>query len=362
MLASKGWGGAERLGCTLFRMAREAGHDVRLEVLGSQQAGAGLRSDLGDDDAAHVGESELWSWARETRRLVATYDPDVIHAHLAWPSLASAVVAVVGRRPHILTFHLLPSGQSWPKDLLVRVPSQQVVRWVRRLNSQRVLTAVSAADSHRLQATFPRDRVELVLNAPPLPPLVTEAPELRWPPGAVRLLSVARICRQKGLDRLAQALASPALRVLPWYWTIVGDGDARPALERQLAELGISERVGLAGALPAHSLFNSADLMLAPSRWEGMPLVPLEAVQSGVPIVASPIPPHVELFADIPLALLPHAEQEWPGALSRLIANESARTELRSRQAALVPKLGRERMWREYDVLYRELGRQLANA
>jgi glycosyltransferase involved in cell wall biosynthesis len=363
LLASNGWGGAERLGCTLLRMAREAGHEVRLEAFGTPALAAGIREELGDDPTVRVGESTLWTWARAARARVRAFEPDLIHAHLAWPSLGFAVATVAAKRPLVLTFHLLPGGASWPRDYLLRVRSAQVIRASGRFAPKRILTAVSAGDQRRLQQTFPRDRVELVLNAPPLPPLLQgSAAEIEWQAGAVRLLSVARICQQKGLDRLAQALASTELRALPWHWVIVGQGDARSALERQLAELGIAERVTFAGSLPAHALLRTADLVLSPSRWEGMPLVPLEAVLSGVPLLASRIAPHIELFGGIEAALLPADEGKWPVPLARLVGSAEARSELRSAQSALVPALGRERMWREYDAIYRELAQHTGAA
>jgi glycosyltransferase involved in cell wall biosynthesis len=359
LLASNGWGGAERLGCTLFRMAREAGHEVRVEAFGAPALAAGIRDELGDDPAVRVGESGLWRWALGARARVRAFEPDLIHAHLAWPSLGFAVATVAAKRPLVLTFHLLPGGASWPKDYLLRIRSAGVIRASGRFAPRRILTAVSAGDQRRLRDTFPRDRVELVLNAPPLPPLSLGSPaEIDWRVGAVRLLSVARICQQKGLDRLARALASTELGVLPWHWVIVGEGDARSALERQVTELGIGERVHFAGSLPAHALLRTADLVLSPSRWEGMPLVPLEAVLSGVPLVASRIAPHIELFGGIETALLPADEAEWPAALARLVGSADARSALRSAQSALVPALGRERMWREYDAIYRELGQR----
>jgi hypothetical protein len=93
-----------------------------------------------------------------------------------------------------------------------------------------------------------------------------------------------------------------------------------------------------------------------------MPLVPLEAVLSGVPLLASRIAPHIELFGGIEAALLPADEGKWPVPLARLVGSAEARSELRSAQSALVPALGRERMWREYDAIYRELAQHTGAA
>ncbi|NJO22308.1 MAG: glycosyltransferase family 4 protein [Sphingomonadales bacterium] len=58
-------------------------------------------------------------------------------------------------------------------------------------------------------------------------------------------------------------------------------------LETLIAELGLSERVHLVGALPAAALMPQADLFVTSSRYEGMPLVLLEALRAGLPVAAS---------------------------------------------------------------------------
>ncbi len=357
LLGSNGWGGAERVGCTVYRMAQRAGHDVRIEARPFADVRAGVRGELGVELPAGADEDTLFRWANAARERARAFAPDVIHVHLAWPSLASAVAWIAGSFPLVVTFQLLPSAdKSWPKDVLLRLRSPMVLRLLRLVRPKRVLCGVSVADRDRLRQLFPRDWVSAVLNPPALPPLAApKAPEIQWPPAAVRLLSVARICKQKGLDRMARALASPELRALRWHWVIVGDGDERATLEALLSELGLAERVTLAGARPAHDVMPTAELVLAPSRWEGMPLVPMEAIVNGVPVVGSTIPSHLELFSKIPRSLLAEDEARWPSALSTLLRDDRARAELRAEQAELRAAVGPERAFREYELMYRAL-------
>ena len=354
LLASNGWGGAERIGCTLYRKAREHGHEVELDAPALPGMKSRLREEAGIELAASDREQTAFRWARAAAARTRAFAPDVVHAHLAWPSFGSAVAIASARFPLVSTFHLLPTGK-WPKDLLIRLSSAHVMRALRPFQAGRIAVALSSRDTHNLRSRFPSEDVRVVLNAPPLPPVSGARVEpIDWQPGAVRLLSVARICRQKGLDRLARALASPELRSLSWHWVIIGDGDQRRALERQLAETALAARVTLVGARPAHELIATADLLLSPSRSEGMPLVPLEAIQSGVAVLGSRIPPHEELFAGIPRALLPDDESEWPRALGELIGSETARAALRDAQATLAPLTDPERFWRDHEALYRE--------
>ena len=77
------------------------------------------------------------------------------------------------------------------------------------------------------------------------------------------------------------------------HLVLVGDGDERTALERLAADLGISDRVAMTGwtdAAPAR--LHSFDVVAIPSRFEGLPLVLLEAMLSGRAIVATGVGQH----------------------------------------------------------------------
>ena len=103
------------------------------------------------------------------------------------------------------------------------------------------------------------------------------------------LLFVGRLAAQKGVDVLLRALAE-----IPGAWRlrIAGDGPERERLTAISASLGLAERVEFLGwaqrdELPA--LYRSADIFVFPSYDEGMPNVVLEALASGLPIVATRI-------------------------------------------------------------------------
>jgi glycosyltransferase involved in cell wall biosynthesis len=120
------------------------------------------------------------------------------------------------------------------------------------------------------------------------------APPAPDPALACDLLAVCRLVEEKGLDRLIAAL--PALRRpdgAPATAAIVGDGPLRPALEAQIADLGLRDRVTLRGYV-AHgpglmAMVRSARLLALPSRTEGVPATALEAMAMRVPVVATAV-------------------------------------------------------------------------
>jgi glycosyltransferase involved in cell wall biosynthesis len=175
------------------------------------------------------------------------------------------------------------------------------------------------------------------------------------PGGGVRLLSVGRLEKQKGFDRMIAALAAPTLRELNWSWTLVGDGAARESLNSQITQAGLEGRVHLVGSAPAHAYFGQSDMVLCPSRFEGMPLVPLEAIEAGVPVLSSAIFAHTELFGQVQESILPEDESLWPQRLAALISDRSARDRIVAQQSGLLGDNPRERLWNDYRNIYESL-------
>jgi len=123
------------------------------------------------------------------------------------------------------------------------------------------------------------DRAE----TPPMPSL--------WPqPSGLRLLAVGRLSHYKGFETLIEALAQvPDATLL-----LVGSGECGVQLRAQAQARGLSDRIAFAGALDDASLaaaYAGADVFVLPSldRSEAFGLVLLEAMQSGLPVVASAI-------------------------------------------------------------------------
>ena len=150
-----------------------------------------------------------------------------------------------------------------------------------------------------------------------------------WSPP--RMLSVGRLVYQKGFDLAARALAN--LTDLDWEWVVVGDGSFRPEFEKLCLELGIAKRVQLVGWQSKTDLiehYNQANLFVFPSRHEGMPNAILEAMSSGLPVVASCIAGNEELVLPGETGLLFPSESvaDLQAALLELIPDSARRMEM----------------------------------
>lgn len=153
------------------------------------------------------------------------------------------------------------------------------------------------------------------------------------PSDAPLVVCVGRLCRQKGQDLLLRAWPQVGAAVPDARLVLVGDGPDGEQL-RSLAPPGVL----FAGASrDIRPWFQAADVVVLPSRWEGMALAPLEAMACGRPVVVTDVsgareslPPGHEDLALVP----PEDPPALAAALSRLLADPALRDEL-GRQAQL---------------------------
>ncbi len=112
-------------------------------------------------------------------------------------------------------------------------------------------------------------------------------------PGVVRILTIGRLIPRKGIQFLIRSLPNAIKNANRNFEVeIVGDGPYRKELVQLAAELKVSHKLNFVGTVPYEHLatsYQEADIFVLCSLAEGMPLVVLEAMASGLPIVASSV-------------------------------------------------------------------------
>jgi glycosyltransferase involved in cell wall biosynthesis len=238
--------------------------------------------------------------------------PDVVHAHWILPGgLAAAVALLLLRRDRprlVLTMHgtdvELAAGRLRP-----------LARWV--AGRADAVLAVSEPLARRAEEVLGLRSGMVGVGRIPLPVALTASP---LPAGARRVLAAGRASPEKGFDVLLAALARPAAADV--RATLVVDGPARAALDAQVAELELGDRVELRPLVPRRELFElmrTHHLVVVPSRSEGLGMVALEALALGRPVVASAVGGLPEVVAaGVDGALVPADD---PDALAAAIAS-----------------------------------------
>jgi glycosyltransferase involved in cell wall biosynthesis len=145
----------------------------------------------------------------------------------------------------------------------------------------------------------------------------------------VVFLTVARLRKNKGLDHLVEGARLAAATAPEARWLIVGQGREDASLRQLVEDYGLEERVRLLGQLDGDllpALYASCDAHVLPALHEAFPIVNLEAMASGIPIVVSGIAPHLELVddGDTGLVVPPRDPAALAAAMARLATDRTA--------------------------------------
>jgi glycosyltransferase involved in cell wall biosynthesis len=173
------------------------------------------------------------------------------------------------------------------------------------------------------------------MGIPPLP-----APEPQRPrSGALRILHVGRLYEHKAQHHLIEACALLAARGVAFSCDVVGEGELRTELEAQIAHFGLRDRVHLLGARfhdEVLELYGEADLFVLCSITEGQPVVLMEAMRAGLPLIATAVAAVPELVQDGGI-LVPPADPEALADAIQSVAERRVDTEkLVSRARSIV--------------------------
>lgn len=315
-------GGVQRMLERLERTLPEAGietarlgpdePDPARRVTLEAGAGASGRPALG---AIPGAAASLTALARALARL----RPDVVNLHF----VTGAALYFLALRP-VFGYRLVLSAHGG--DLLRTTP-QMRARLPGFLRAADHVTVVSEELARvALAHGVPEDRLARIPNG---------ADTAFWcpgdpPPEPGRIAAAGRLLPIKGFDLLIDAAADlPGATV-----AIMGEGEARAALEARIAERGVGDRVGLLGHVPPERMraeLRRAALFAMPSRFEGMPLALVEALATGCPAVAARV-------GGVPEVLTPEAGRivppEDPAALRDALSEGLSGAAPHSREGA----------------------------
>jgi glycosyltransferase involved in cell wall biosynthesis len=302
------------------------------------------------------------SYIREYRSLsalVARLRPGVVHTHGYRADVIGGAVARAHRIPTVSTVHGFTGGG-------IRNRLYERVQFLALRRADAVI-AVSVPLVERLAHNgVPRPKIRCIPNG--FAPLVDTATRAAARQGlgiatdALVAGWVGRLSREKGADVMLDALAESGPR---WHLSIIGEGDEFDHLRQKAETLGISNRVSWHGPVAnAGSLLTAFNAFVLSSRTEGTPITLLEAMNAGVPIIATRVGGVPDVVGASHALLVP---PEQPGmiaqALSEIEREPSAASErsVRARER-LVQSFSLLTWLASIDAVYEAVGRSTHKA
>jgi glycosyltransferase involved in cell wall biosynthesis len=278
-------------------------------------------------------------------RAVRAIRPDILHVNLdnPWTSQYGLLAGALTRTPIVAVIHGRTPPWRRRQQWLVRLVARGVQAYV-------CVSRDSARYAEALLGLKPGS-VHVIHNGA----LVTAGSAPPVPPGEVRVGAVGRLSPEKGLEVLVEALRTvPGCRLV-----LVGEGPERASLEELVDRLGLGERVAFAGWVdPPWTATWAFDVLAMPSFMEGFPLVIVEAMLAGIPVVASAVGgiPEIVVEGETGLLVPPNDADALAASLRRITDDAELRTEMsaRCRSVALEHFTART-MAANFEQLYREL-------
>jgi glycosyltransferase involved in cell wall biosynthesis len=310
------------------------------------------------------GEGDLWDQARDmglglhrVNNLQRAVDPladlraylfiartvregryDIVHTHISKAGILGRLAAHRAGVPVVLhTYHGLVEevGNASLKAGLFRLCERRAAEW------SDVLVAVSrhVARQWRDLDVGKADQYRVVPSGIDTAHFASAGENLALE-GAPRLLVVASLTQEKGIEVLLRAMLFVAPEFPDARLYLVGDGPLRPTLERLTGELGLETWVRFVGIQrDVRPFFAACDLALLPSLREGLGLAAIEAMAAGRAVVASSTGGIPEVVAEGETGLLvpPGDAQALAGAVISLLHNPERRRRMGAagRQRAL---------------------------
>jgi len=268
----------------------------------------------------------LLDYVRIFLRLVPAmraFRPDAVHGALPLGNVLGLLAAAVIRCPSRVASQHSPAATH-----------NIVMQWLDKAwGSVGIYTANIAVSNSVYESyeSYPRPyvrRLRVVQNGirarPPSRTKAAAREHFGLPADARLIGSLGRLAQEKNQSFLVDVLA----RLPDAHLALAGDGELRPRIEQQARAMGLAARVHLLGAVPPEDVadfLHTLDIFVLPSRFEGLPIALVEAMQAGLPVVVSDIPSTLEVVSTddggtAGLVLETRSAESWAAAIRDLFA------------------------------------------
>jgi glycosyltransferase involved in cell wall biosynthesis len=348
-----GGGGAQRVPSTLLHHLDHGQYEFHLALLRAKRGeGDGIPPGV----VVHNLEYGRVRYALPGLvKLVYRVKPDVVFSNICHINLALLLVrpsfprntrVVIGESTTLSAY--LQQATSYPRMWSV------LYRWFYKRADK--ITCLSDAIKKDLaeQFTIPQEKLIRIYNPLNLE-MVRASSQLGGNPftnEGPHLVAAGRFVREKGIDLLLDAMPHVLASIPQARVTLLGDGPLEEELKQQAQRLGVYENVDFAGLQQnPWRYFRHADLVIVPSRLDGLPYVAVEALAVGTPMVATDCPGGIRELTDESKWIV-LAPPEDPKALAKAIVARLNEPESNFGPPVQLAKFGLQQAVDEYSKLF----------
>jgi glycosyltransferase involved in cell wall biosynthesis len=364
-ISSMSSGGAERVSANLASYWAAKGWEITIVTLSHQSLDfyklhpAVKRMSLELADKSSNVLAGLWKNIRRVialRRVLRQIQPDIALGMMVEANVLLALATCWG----LPTLRTVGAERNHPPQVPLGY-----LRDTLRCHTYGLLNAVTAMGSegkHWIKTHTNAQRVTVIPNAVtwPLPgqePRIN--PSALHQSGRQLLLAVGRLHMQKGFDWLIEAFSNFADKHPDWDLAILGEGLLRPTLDKQVRESDLEHRIflpGLAGNIG--EWYESADLFVMSSRFEGFPNTLVEAMAHGLAAVSfnCDTGPRDIIRHELDGLLVPPGDvAELTAALDRLMSDALLRQRFAERAVEVRERFSMARIAGMWEKLFEEI-------
>ncbi len=323
------WAGAEvSIGHIVRETNMRKGHDVRAILLNEGTLADTLRAAGVRTDVLPEAERGFVEIARSVSAIARQFDADVIHTHRYKENVLGAWAAARAGSIHVRTAHGLQPARDWTsaRTTIGAWADAAVADW-----AGSTWIAVSESLARSLRGV--RRGVYVVPNGIPTAAPASARDELLDACGAGDALLVGfvgRLEHVKRPDRFLRLVSRLPGRVVgrPVAAVIVGAGSLESAVAAQAAALTSGPKLALVRPVPhGDRLVAGLDILVIPSDSEGLPMVMLEAMRSGVAVAGTSVGGLPEALGSCRWLVPPDAESLLADRIAELLASDESRKE-----------------------------------
>jgi colanic acid/amylovoran biosynthesis glycosyltransferase len=271
-----------------------------------------------------------------TARKIEQLDIELIHAHSAThPTLMAYIVCSLTGIPYSFTAH---SSDIYFNQTMLgeKIEHASFVATISEYNR---------AFLKSIHPNIPTDKIKVIHCG--IDPAKFQKNHVERSSKSLTIICVGRLEKVKGQKYLIETCAQLKERNIDFRCYLVGDGELQSQIQRQINQLDLADFVKILGFQPHHKvvdLLRQADILVLPSISEGIPVAIMEAMASGIPVVATSVTGVPELVEDSVTGLLVPSRNS--SALTDAILRLYKSPELRLQMG----ESGRQKVFKDFNL------------